>query len=173
MSNPYPPPYGSDPYQQPQSGYSQPQGGYPAPQGDYSQPQGGYPAPQGDYSQYQQSAYGQPAYGQPAYGQPVYGQPQQVLVAQPQTNNNAVISLILGICCYVGLGILTGIPAVIFGHRALRQIDGSAGTQGGKPLAIIGLVLGYMGIVGTLAVCLFFVFVIGIFGAAGAAGAGH
>jgi hypothetical protein len=158
MSNPYPPPYGSDPYQQPQT--------------NYSQPQGGYPPPQGDYSQYQQSAYSQP-YSQPAYGQPAYGQPQPVLVAQPQTNNNAVISLILGICCYIGLGILTGIPAVIFGHRALRQIDGSAGTQGGKPLAIIGLVLGYLGIFGTLAVCLFFVFVIGIFGAAGAAGAGH
>ena len=158
MSNPYPPPYGSDPYQQPQT--------------NYSQPQGGYPQPQGDYSQYQQPGYGQPAYGQPGYGQPAYAQP--VLVAQPQTNNNAVISLILGICCYVGLGILTGVPAVLFGHKALRDIDRSAGTQGGKPLAIIGLVLGYMGIVGTLAVCLFFVFVIGIFGAAGAAGAaGH
>ncbi len=144
MSNPYPPPYGSDPYQQPQAGYSQ---------------------PQGDYSQYQQPGYGQPAYGQTGYGQPAYVQ-QPVLVAQPQTNNNAVISLILGICCYVGLGILTGIPAVLFGHKALREIDRSAGTQGGKPLAIIGLVLGYMGIVGTLAVCFFLIFVFGLFGIA-------
>ena len=141
MSNPYPPPYGSDPYQQQQPGYSQ---------------------PQGDYSQYQQPGYQQPGYQQPAYGQPAYVQ----VVPQPQTNNNAVISLILGICCYVGLGILTGVPAVIFGHKAVREIDRSGGAQGGKPLAIIGLVLGYLGIFGTLAVCLFFVLFFGAFGLA-------
>lgn len=147
MSNPYPPPYGSDPYQQPQTGYSQPQG-------DYSQ-----------YSQQPQYNQAPPGYGQPAYGQPAYVQP--VMIAQQQSNNNALISLILGICCYIGLGILTGIPAVIFGHKALKEIDRSGGTQSGKPLAIIGLVLGYMGIVGTLLVCLFIgVFVLGIFGAA-------
>ncbi len=151
MSNPYPPPYGSDPYQQPQA--------------NYSQPPGGYPQPQGDYSQYQQSAYSQPAYGQPAYGQP-----QQVLVAQPQTNNKAVISLILGIASWVIGSVLTGIPAVIIGHMAMREIDNSAGTQGGKPLAIIGLVLGYLSIAGLVGICLFFVFVIGI---GAAANAGH
>src|SRR6516165_6383889 len=138
MSNPYPPPYGSDPYQQPQSGSSQ---------------------PQGDYSQYQQSGYGQPAYGQPAYGQtgygqPAYAQPQQVLVAQPQTNNKALVSLILGIASWVVGSILTGIPAVIIGHMAMREIDNSAGTQGGKPLAIIGLVLGYLSIAGIVGACL-------------------
>jgi hypothetical protein len=146
MSNPYQQPYGSDPYQQPQTGYSQ---------------------PQGDYSQYSQPQYNQaPGYGQTGYGQPGYVQP--VMVAQQQTNNNATISLILGICCYVGLGILTGIPAVIFGHKALREIDRSGGTQGGKPLAIIGLVLGYIGIVGTVLLCLFLIFVVGLFGAAAA-----
>ena len=51
------------------------------------------------------------------------------IVAQPQTNNNAIISLILGICCYVGLGILTGIPAVIFGHKAVREIDRSGALR--------------------------------------------
>ncbi|HLW02144.1 MAG TPA: DUF4190 domain-containing protein [Ktedonobacterales bacterium] len=146
MSNPYPPPYGSDPYQQPQTGYSQ---------------------PQGDYSQYQQSGYGQPAYGQTGYGQPVYAQ-QPVLVAQPQTNNKAVVALILGICCYVvGGTILTGIPAIIVGHMAMREIDASGGTQGGKPLALIGLILGYVAVAGTLIACLFIgIFVLGIFGAA-------
>jgi hypothetical protein len=151
MSNPYPPPYGSDPYQQPQTGYSQ---------------------PQGDYSQYQQSGYGQPAYGQTGYGQPAYAQ-QPILVAQPQTNNKAVVSLILGIASWVVGSILTGIPAVIIGHMAMREIDNSAGTQGGKPLAIIGLVLGYLSIAGIVGACLFFIFVVGIFGAAGAAGAGR
>lgn len=142
MSNPYPPPYGSDPYQQPQ--------------------QGGYSQPQGDYSQYSS----QPQYNQqPGYGQPAYVQP--VLVAQPQTNNKATISLILGIASWVVGSVLTGIPAVIIGHMALREIDGSAGTQGGRPLAIIGLVLGYLSIAGALIGCLIVaLFFLGIFGAA-------
>lgn len=141
MSNPYPPPYGSDPYQQPQTGYSQ---------------------PQGDYSQYsQQPQYNQPP---PGYGQPAYVQP--VLVAQAPTNSKATTSLILGIISWVGASILTGIPAVIIGHMAMKEIDRSGGTQGGKPLAIIGLVLGYLSIAGIVGFCLFLVFVIGIFGAA-------
>lgn len=144
MSNPYPPPYGSDPYQQSQ--------------------QSGYSQPQGDYSQYSSQPQYNQGYAQPGYGQPAYVQP--VVAVQQQTNNNATISLILGICCYIGLGILTGIPAVLFGHKALREIDRSGGTQSGKPLAIIGLVLGYMGIVGTLLVCFFLIFVFGLFGIA-------
>jgi hypothetical protein len=146
MSNPYQPnPY--DPYQQQQQqpGYSQPAEGYSQPAGGYSQPQ---------YNQ-----------AQPGYGQPVYAQP--MMVAQAPTNNNAVIALILGICCYVGFGILTGVPAVIFGHKALREINASGGTQSGKPLATIGLILGYVGIGATLLVCFFFaLFFLGILGAA-------
>jgi len=142
MSNPYPPPYGSDPYQQPQTGYSQ---------------------PQGDYSQYsQQPQYNQPpsGYGQPGYGQPAYVQP--VLVAQAPTNSKATTSLILGIISWVGASILTGIPAVIIGHMAMKEIDRSGGTQGGKPLAIIGLVLGYLSIAGIVGLCLFLVLVVGV-----------
>ncbi|HEY7351004.1 MAG TPA: DUF4190 domain-containing protein [Ktedonobacterales bacterium] len=136
MSNPYPPPYGSDPYQQ---GYSQ---------------------PQGDYSQYSQSQYNQaPGYGQPAYGQPAYVQP--VMVAQKQTNNKAIISLILGICSFAVAGnLLTGIPAIICGHMALREINASGGLQEGRPLATVGLVLGYVATAGTLAFCLFFLFAV-------------
>ncbi len=134
MSNPYPP-YGSDPYQQ--SGYSQ---------------------PQGDYSQYGQSQYNQ-GYGQPAYGQPAYVQP--VMVAQPQTNTKAIISLILGICSFVIVGnLLTGIPAIICGHMALREIQNSGGLQEGRPLALVGLILGYVATIGTLAFCAFWVFVV-------------
>lgn len=144
MSNPYPPSYGSDPYQQP--GYSQ---------------------PQGDYSQYSSQPQYNQGYGQPAYGQPAYAQP--VLVAQAPTNSKATASLILGIISWVGASILTGIPAVIVGHMAMREIDASGGTQGGKPLAIIGLVLGYLSIAGLVGICLFFIFVVGIFGAAATA----
>lgn len=145
MSNPYQPPYGSDPYQQPQSGYSQ---------------------PQGDYSQYQQPGYGQPGYGQPGYGQPAYVQP--VMAVQQPTNNKAVIALILGICSWVlGLNIIGGIPAIIIGHMALREIDASGGTQQGRPLALVGLILGYVMVAGAIIACFVIaLFVLGIFGAA-------
>jgi hypothetical protein len=143
MSNPYQPPYGSDPYQQ--SGYSQ--------------------QPQGDYSQYQQPGYSQP-YGQPAYGQPVYA--QAGMVGQQQTNNKAVIALILGICSWVlALNIIGGIPAIIVGHMALREIDASGGTQNGRPLALTGLILGYVMVASALIACLVIgLFILGIFGAA-------
>ena len=135
MSNPYQPPYGSDPYQQP--GYSQ---------------------PQGDYSQYQQPGYGQPAYGQPAYGQPAYVAGVGV---QQQTNNKAIISLILGICSFViGGNLLTGIPAIILGHMAMREIAATGETQQGKPLALVGLILGYVATIGTVAFCLFWLFIV-------------
>lgn len=147
MSNPYPPPYGSDPYQQSQ--------------------QSGYSQPQGDYSQYSSQPQYNQGYAQPGYGQPAYVQP--VMAVQQQTNNKATVALILGIISWVGFSILTGIPAVIFGHMAMKEIDASGGTQGGKPLAIIGLVLGYLSIAGIIGICLFFIFVVGIFGAAATA----
>ena len=59
-------------------------------------------------------------------------------VAAAKTNVLAIVSLILGI---LGFNLI----AVILGHISLSQIK-KTGEQG-KPLAIIGLVLGYIGIV--------------------------
>lgn len=148
--NPYGQPGGSDPYQ-PQTNYSQPYGSQPQPYG--ADP---YSAPQQPYDP---QPYGQ-APMQPAYAQPV-------VVAQPQTNNKALVSLILGICCYAGFGFLTGIPAIILGHMATREINNSGGTQGGKTLALVGLILGYVATGLTLLACLVgTLFLIGILGAA-------
>ncbi|HEU5198086.1 MAG TPA: DUF4190 domain-containing protein [Ktedonobacterales bacterium] len=147
--NPYGQPGGSDPYQ-PQTNYSQPYGSQPYGADPYSAPQ---------------QPYGSQPYGQ-APIQPAYVQP--VAVAQPQTNNKALISLILGIVSYVlGLNIIAGIPAIILGHMAMREIDRSGGTQGGKPLALVGLILGYVMVAIAVVGCLFIaIFVLGIFGAA-------
>lgn len=145
MSNPYQQPYGSDPYQQ----------------------QSGYPQPQGDYSQYSQQPYSQPApYGQPAYQQPGYQQP--MTVSDQQTNNKAIIALILGICSWaLGLNIIGGIPAIILGHMAIREIDATNGVQQGRPLALVGLILGYAAVAVTLVGCLILaLFIFGILGAA-------
>ena len=58
-----------------------------------------------------------------------------------KTNGLAIASLVLGILsCIPG----ANIAAVVCGHMALGRIKQSG--EGGKPLAIIGLVLGYLSI---------------------------
>lgn len=68
--------------------------------------------------------------------------PGPPLTASKRPNNGyAVASLIVSIVvCFVG-----SFLAVIFGHIALHQIARTG--QGGRGLAIAGLVLGYVGIV--------------------------
>lgn len=54
----------------------------------------------------------------------------------------AVASLVLGILGFCGP--ILGIAGVICGHLGLSKIAKSLGTMGGKGLAIVGLVLGYL-----------------------------
>ena len=75
------------------------------------------------------------------------GMPGRTVVgAAPRTNGLAIASLVLGIVWVYWIG---SILAVIFGHRAKKQIDATGGAQGGRGLAVAGLVLGWIGI-GTL-----------------------
>lgn len=62
----------------------------------------------------------------------------------PRTSILAVLSLICGIVCIPGLGVL----AVLFAVGALVGIGGSAGRKKGKGLAITGLLLGLVASVG-------------------------
>ena len=62
------------------------------------------------------------------------------------TSPLAITSLVCGV---LGLTICSGlasIPAVIFGHVALRQIKASRDAIGGRGLAKAGLILGYVGL---------------------------
>lgn len=70
--------------------------------------------------------------------------------ASAPTNPLAIWSLVLGLLSYVCLGLLAAVPAVILGHMALGQIRRSGDEQGGKGLAVVGLVLGYANIVLTV-----------------------
>ena len=63
---------------------------------------------------------------------------------QPRVSLLAFGSLICGIIWVLGLG---SICAVILGHLALRRLRRTG--QAGRALAVIGLVLGYVGIVVT------------------------
>jgi Domain of unknown function (DUF1707)/Domain of unknown function (DUF4190) len=62
--------------------------------------------------------------------------------ANTSTNGLAVASLICGIGQLLTAG-LTGIPAIVLGHTALRQIRRTG--EEGKALATVGLTLGWIG----------------------------
>jgi hypothetical protein len=74
-----------------------------------------------------------------------------------RTSPWAIAALVCGIVSFAGPGPLAAIPAIICGHKALRQIrrDGDGGTG----LAKTGLTLGY--------ICLVLVLVIVLFGPGG------
>ena len=60
-----------------------------------------------------------------------------------ETNELAIASLFLGIVWIFGIG---SALAIILALRSLRQIRESDGTQGGRSLAITGLIAGLAGI---------------------------
>lgn len=79
--------------------------------------------------------------------------PYAPIYVERRTNGYAIASLVLGI-----VNMLIGsILALVFGYKAIREIDESQGTQTGRGLAIAGVVLGWVGVVmGVIWLILFF-----------------
>ena len=84
-----------------------------------------------------------PAAAQPVYRELYTADGQKVLVVapapSPQTNGLAIASLVLAL---TGGILLAGLPAIITGHIAQRQIRERG--QSGNGLAVAGLVVGYL-----------------------------
>jgi hypothetical protein len=59
-----------------------------------------------------------------------------------RTNPLAVAALATGLL-WPGLG---SILALVFGHKAQREIDASGGTETGRGMATAGIVLGWIGL---------------------------
>ena len=64
-------------------------------------------------------------------------------LTRSRTNSMAVASLVCGIG-QIFFWFLAGIPAIVFGHVARRQIRETG--EGGDGLALAGLILGYLGV---------------------------
>jgi len=121
-----------------------------APPGEpqYAPPAEPQPYGQGDASRAPQYApYAPPAYAQP---QPAYAQPQPAYAPQyaqataaPPTNVLAVISMISSIVGVFFWGIFA-VAGVIMGHIALSQIKKRG--EGGRGMAVAGLIVGYVAI---------------------------
>jgi hypothetical protein len=113
-----------------------PPGPYPPypPQQNQAYPQ--RPYPEGPYPQnpYGQQQFIQPAPGYvPSYGGYGYAAP---------ADGKATASLVLAIVSFMCFGPLAGIPAIILGFLARRDISRSGGALGGSGMAIAGIVIG-------------------------------
>ena len=65
------------------------------------------------------------------------------MVQATSTNGLAIAAMVLGILWLYWIG---SILALVFGYVAKGQIDRSAGRQGGRGMAIAGIVLGWVGL---------------------------
>lgn len=74
------------------------------------------------------------------------------------TDGLAIASLVCGILSIAFCGLFTGIPAVICGHKSLNKIKANPSMVGGKVLAIIGLVTGYLSIAISVLILIAFIF---------------
>src|SRR5262245_61799588 len=88
-------------------------------------------------------SYAAPAVSPAAYAPPasVPGAAPANPVAPRSTNGLAIASMVLGILCVFWSG---SILALVFGYIAKGQINASGGQQGGRGMAIAGIVLGWV-----------------------------
>jgi hypothetical protein len=64
----------------------------------------------------------------------------------PQTSGPAIAALVMGILSIVAcLGPITGVPAMVVGRRATRDIDASGGELEGRGMATGGVITGLIG----------------------------
>jgi hypothetical protein len=75
--------------------------------------------------------------------------------APDSIDSRARSALVLGLLSLL-LGVVTGIPAVWFGQKALRHINAADGALKGRWAAWTGIALGCLGIALTLAVFVYF-----------------
>lgn len=111
----------------------------------------------------------------PVSGTPQYTVPQApgyAVSGQAPNSNSALISMILGIvslgmfalllCTFVlmPLSALAGIPAVIVGRNARKEIRASGGQIAGDGMAVAGMVMGWISIalsvIAAIGLCAFF-----------------
>jgi hypothetical protein len=85
---------------------------------------------------------GPPPPGPPPMGPPP---PYGMYAPPPPTPSSAVWALVLGILSLVMCGFLTGIPAIIVGRSAMREVDAAQGRLGGRGVAQGGFITGIIG----------------------------
>ncbi len=77
-------------------------------------------------------------------------QPGDPFRGVPPHHPNAVPALVCGILSLVMCGVFTGIPAIVMGTKAIRQIDRSNRSFDGRGMAKAGVVCGWISVAWTL-----------------------
>lgn len=117
--------------------------------------QPGYPPPMyGGPPGFGHQGPGMPPGMPPGYGYPYYR-------ARP-TNSKATTSMVLGIVSLVSCWFFTGIPAIIIGNRAKKEIEASGGVEDGEGMAQAGVIMGWIATVLSLLGLAFYVAMIAI-----------
>jgi len=89
------------------------------------------------------------SYSEPPPPPPQYGAPQPPYGGYPQkTNTKAIWALVLGIISVVCCGLVAGIPAIILGNMAKKEIATTG--QPGRGMAQAGFILGIISIAVTV-----------------------
>jgi hypothetical protein len=66
--------------------------------------------------------------------------------AEEHTNVLALVALVLGVLGFLVIPIVGSIAGLILGRRAKRSIERSEGREGGRELAVAGMVLSSVGL---------------------------
>lgn len=73
------------------------------------------------------------------------GAPDSRYPGAQYTHRRAAPALACGVLSVLLLGALTGVPAILMGRTAVREIRASDGQLGGRGQAVAGIVLGSLG----------------------------
>jgi uncharacterized membrane protein len=92
---------------------------------------------------YAQSGFAQPAEAQAPYTQPAPPPYAPQYGYGPRTNPLAIVSFVLSLVA-IFVWFFASVAAVICGHIALNQIKRTG--EGGRSLALAGVIIGYVGI---------------------------
>ncbi|TXH42640.1 MAG: DUF4190 domain-containing protein [Actinobacteria bacterium] len=114
----------------------------------------------------------QPYQGQEGWQQPPVGPPgvpaaAPAYQAAPQTNNNAIVALVLALVSYVVCPVVSAIVALIFAHKASKEIKASNGWQTGSGMVLAARILAWVNIALSIIGVLIFIAMITIFAANG------
>jgi uncharacterized protein DUF4190 len=74
------------------------------------------------------------------------GLPAPPAPVPPARNRKAAWALVLGILGIWPLSLLASIPALILGYQAIGEIRRSGGAQGGRGMALAGVILGWISV---------------------------
>jgi hypothetical protein len=120
---------------------------------EWQRPRWGPQEPQ----QPQQPQWQQPQQDQPQWQQPPqpWGQQQPYYYqAGPRTPGSATAALILGICAVTLCAPICGPLAIIYGHKARREVGNSDGALTGSGLGLAGIIMGWVAVALTVIVVL-------------------